>query len=94
MLCYNRVLLFFIITGLMDRNSASEFRSTQDREILEPPRNVRVQVTADGYLVTWDPPLAGKDNVKLYIVRWFRGPAEENLHGRAETTDSFYLGKI
>lgn len=58
-------------------------------EGLEPPKNLKVQVTAEGYLVTWDPPLNA--DIKLYVVRWFRGTTDEHLHGRAETTDTFYL---
>ncbi|KAG8034146.1 hypothetical protein G9C98_001230 [Cotesia typhae] len=60
-------------------------------ESLEPPQNLKVQVTAEGYLVTWDPP--SNANIKLYVVRWFRGSTDEHLHGRAETTDTFYLIK-
>ncbi|XP_057335997.1 protein borderless isoform X2 [Microplitis mediator] len=74
----------------LNRNSASEFKSTQE-EGLEPPKNLKVQVTAEGYLVTWDPPLNA--DIKLYVVRWFRGTTDEHLHGRAETTDTFYLIK-
>lgn len=54
--------------------------------------NVRVQATVQGYLVTWEPPAYGKEQVRLYAVRWFRGPSEQ-LYGRAETTDTYYLGK-
>ncbi|CAD6233973.1 GSCOCG00007436001-RA-CDS [Cotesia congregata] len=75
--------------GQLNRNLASEFKSTQ--ESLEPPQNLKVQVTAEGYLVTWDPP--SNANIKLYVVRWFRGSTDEHLHGRAETTDTFYLIK-
>lgn len=56
------------------------------------PVNVRVQATVEGYLVTWEPPEYGKNLVRLYTVRWFRGPSE-HLYGRAETTDTYYLGK-
>lgn len=56
------------------------------------PVNVRVQATVEGYLVTWEPPEYGKHQVRLYTVRWFRGPSE-HLYGRAETTDTYYLGK-
>lgn len=56
-----------------------------------PPVNVRVQATVQGYLVTWEPPAYGKEQVRLYAVRWFRGPSEQ-LYGRAETTDTYYLG--
>ncbi|XP_015108943.1 protein borderless isoform X1 [Diachasma alloeum] len=88
-----RVLTQNTKTGSLDRNSASEFRSTQDEETnVEPPRNVRVQVTGEGYLVTWEPPVDGKDMIKSYTVRWFRDPAE-TLYGRAETVDTFYLVK-
>lgn len=57
-----------------------------------PPRNAKVQPTAEGYLVTWDPPLYGKELVRYYNVKWFRGTTER-LYGRAETADPFYLGQ-
>ena len=56
-----------------------------------PPRNAKVQPTADGYLVTWDPPAYGKELVRYYSVKWFREPADQ-LYGRANTEDLFYLG--
>ncbi|KAL0101927.1 hypothetical protein PUN28_018468 [Cardiocondyla obscurior] len=76
----------------IDENSASEYRSSQDIESMGPPRNVRVQATVEGYLVTWEPPALGKNQVRLYIVKWYRGPTE-HLYGRAETTDTYYLVK-
>lgn len=60
-------------------------------EITGPPLNVRVQATVEGYLVTWEPPEYGKNLVRLYTVSWYRGPSEQ-LYGRAETTDTYYLG--
>ncbi|XP_034950863.1 protein borderless isoform X2 [Chelonus insularis] len=77
-------------SGTVNLNSASEFRSSQ--ESIEPPQDVKVQPTAEGYLVTWEPPANVKD-IKIYIVRWFRGSTEKHLHGRAETTDTYYLVK-
>ncbi|KAK2581280.1 hypothetical protein KPH14_008070 [Odynerus spinipes] len=74
-----------------DQNSASEFRSPKEEEKMGPPRNVRVQATLEGYLVTWEPPSEGVGQVRLYSVRWFRGPRQ--LYGLAETTDTYYLVK-
>ncbi|XP_036144279.1 protein borderless-like [Monomorium pharaonis] len=48
-----------------------------------PPRNVRVQATVEGYLVTWEAPDLGKNQVRLYTVKWYRGPSD-HLYGRAE----------
>ncbi|XP_066598150.1 protein borderless [Prorops nasuta] len=78
----------------IDENSASEFRSPQvsENEAMGPPRNVRVQPTVEGYLVTWEPPSYGTNQVRLYTVRWYRGPTN-NLYGRADTTDTYYLVK-
>ncbi|OXU19625.1 hypothetical protein TSAR_016370 [Trichomalopsis sarcophagae] len=73
-------------------NIASEFRSPKENDEVGPPRNVRVQSTAEGYLVTWDPPENGKEQVKYYTVRWFRGPSE-HLYGRAVTPDTYFLVK-
>ncbi|KMQ92911.1 protein turtle [Lasius niger] len=75
----------------INENSASEYRSPQE-ESMGSPVNVRVQATVEGYLVTWEPPEYGKNLVRLYTVRWFRGPSE-HLYGRAETTDTYYLVK-
>ncbi|XP_053979898.1 protein borderless isoform X2 [Hylaeus anthracinus] len=88
---FSKTLRIFTQPHMIDENSASEYRSPPD-EKTGPPLNVRVQATVEGYLVTWDPPSYGKDQVRLYAVRWFRGPSER-LYGRAETTDTYYLVK-
>lgn len=54
------------------------------------PRDVGVHFTDDGYLVTWDPPEYGLDELRLYIIRWFQGP-REYLYGTAETKNSSYI---
>ncbi|XP_012062720.1 PREDICTED: protein turtle [Atta cephalotes] len=89
---FSKALRIFTQPSSIDENSASEYRSQQDTEIMGPPRNVRVQATVEGYLVTWEPPDLGKNLVRLYTVRWYRGPSE-HLYGRAETTDTYYLVK-
>ncbi|XP_024870972.1 protein borderless isoform X1 [Temnothorax curvispinosus] len=89
---FSKALRIFTQPTSVDENSASEYRSPQEIEIMGPPRNVRVQATVEGYLVTWEPPFMGKNQVRLYTVRWYRGPSE-HLYGRAETTDTYYLVK-
>lgn len=64
-----------------------------DEELMSAPQNVKVQPTVEGYLVTWDPPSTGANQVRLYTVKWFRGPIDQ-LYGRAETSDTFYLGNF
>ncbi|KAK9307852.1 hypothetical protein QLX08_001924 [Tetragonisca angustula] len=88
---FSKTLRIFTQPNLIDENSASEYRSPPD-DRMGPPLNVRVQATVQGYLVTWEPPAYGKEQVRLYAVRWFRGPSEQ-LYGRAETTDTYYLVK-
>ena len=88
---FSKTLRIFTQPHLIDENSASEYRSPPD-ERMGPPLNVRVQATVEGYLVTWEHPAYGKEQVRLYVVRWFRGPSER-LYGRAETTDTYYLVK-
>ncbi|XP_017878813.1 protein borderless isoform X1 [Ceratina calcarata] len=88
---FSKTLRVFTRPDSMNENSASEYRSPPD-DRMGPPSNVRVQATAQGYLVTWEPPAYGKEQVRLYTVRWFRGPSER-LYGRAETTDTYYLVK-
>lgn len=55
------------------------------------PRDVRVHETSNGFLVTWDPPEYGVDELRSYVVQWFKGP-EEYLHGSGETTNTSFLG--
>ncbi|XP_076238874.1 borderless isoform X2 [Calliopsis andreniformis] len=88
---FSKTLRIFTQPTSIDENSASEYRSPPD-ERMGPPLNVRVQATVEGYLVTWEPPAYGKEQVRMYAVRWFRGPSEI-LYGRAETTDTYYLVK-
>lgn len=54
--------------------------------------NLSVSVKPDGYLVSWDSPEYGKEMLGLYVVRWYLEP-EHRLHGKAETTNNFYLGE-
>lgn len=89
---FSKALRIFTQPSAVDENSASEYRSPQETEIVGPPRNVRVQATVEGYLVTWEPPDLGKNLVRLYTVKWYRGPSE-HLYGRAETIDTYYLVK-
>ncbi|CAL7934633.1 unnamed protein product [Xylocopa violacea] len=88
---FSKTLRIFTQPTSLDENSASEYRSPPD-DRMGPPLNVRVQATVQGYLVTWEPPAYGKEQVRLYTVKWFRGPSER-LYGRAETTDTYYLVK-
>ncbi|KAG8287966.1 hypothetical protein J6590_025304 [Homalodisca vitripennis] len=41
------------------------------------PLNVRVELSAEGYLVEWDPPTLGVDILDHYVVRWFRHGHEQ-----------------
>ncbi|XP_043252738.1 protein borderless isoform X2 [Colletes gigas] len=88
---FSKTLRIFTQPHMIDENSASEYRSPPD-ERMGPPLNVRVQATVEGYLVTWEPPAYGKEQVRLYTVGWFRGPSER-LYGKEETTDTYYLVK-
>ncbi|XP_012265467.1 protein borderless isoform X2 [Athalia rosae] len=90
---FSKALRIFTKPSLIDQNSASEFRSPKESaEYMSAPRNLRVQPTVEGYLVTWEPPDNGREQVRIYTVRWFRGPLE-HLYGKAETTDTYYLVK-
>lgn len=57
------------------------------------PRNVCVYPTSEGYLITWDPPEYGGDELRIYVVRWYEGP-REHLQGTAETKNTSYLGEL
>jgi hypothetical protein len=56
-----------------------------------PPRNVSVRLTADGYLVTWQPPEFGRDELRAYRVRWTQA-STEFFYGSAETQDNTFIG--
>jgi hypothetical protein len=58
-----------------------------------PPRNVFVNVKPDGYLVTWDAPEYGQDQLGLYLLRWYMQP-EHKLLGSIETRNNYYTGWI
>ncbi|XP_047119273.1 protein borderless [Schistocerca piceifrons] len=68
-------------------SSAQELGSFQQ---IGPPHNVTVQLTDDGYMVSWEPPLFGSEDLKSYTVRWTEGPRQQ-LYGRADTTDTFFV---
>nr|CAD7574650.1 unnamed protein product [Timema californicum] len=55
-----------------------------------PPRNVSVSPSRDGYLVTWEPPDLGMEDLLNYRVRWSQ-EGKEHLHGQAEVTTNRYL---
>lgn len=55
-----------------------------------PPRNVSVRLTADGYLVTWQPPEFGHDELRAYRVRWTQASIEF-FYGSAETQDTTFI---
>jgi hypothetical protein len=56
-----------------------------------PPRNVSVRPTADGYVVTWQPPEFGRDELRAYRVRWTQA-SMEFFYGSAETQDTTFIG--
>ena len=68
----------------------NQFASGRDQE-LGPPRDLKVHVTSDGFLVVWEPPEFGLQNLRVYIVRWLQGPWE-HLAGTSETKNTSYLG--
>lgn len=53
------------------------------------PRNVHVDLTANGYLITWDPPELGAHAVQKYQIRWFREGGEQFLE-KGETKQHSY----
>jgi hypothetical protein len=55
-----------------------------------PPRNLSVTLTADGYLVTWQPPDFGSDELRTYRLRWTQA-SREYIYGSAETQDTSFL---
>lgn len=60
---------------------------------LGPPIDVRIHATPDGYLLTWNPPEFGLEDLRIYIIKWFQGP-HQHLVGSAETKNTSYLSKL
>lgn len=58
-----------------------------------PPRNLTVNQTSAGdeFVVSWQPPEYGVENLRLYVIRWYREPGHF-LHGSAETSNHYYIG--
>lgn len=80
------------------RTKAEDYEEPEDlpRDILPfsqigPPRNVSVDFCSEGFLVQWQPPDYGIDQLGLYVVRWFLEP-EHKMHGKAETRNTNYTG--
>lgn len=71
--------------------SASPSKSSSKPPIGQPT-NVCVHSTEDGYLLTWDPPEYGLDELRVYVIQWFEGP-REHLYATTETKNTSYLGK-
>jgi hypothetical protein len=58
-----------------------------------PPRNVSVRLAVDGYLVTWQPPEFGSNELRAYRVRWSQA-SREYICSSAETQDTSFLGEL
>lgn len=56
------------------------------------PRDLGIRLTTEGYMLEWLPPLHGRDLLRVYIVRWFRG-TDEDVMGTAETKNNYYLSE-
>lgn len=54
------------------------------------PRNITITPTEEGFLISWEPPEYGIENLKTYVLRWFQGP-EDYLFGSIETINTSYL---
>ncbi|XP_034256126.1 protein borderless isoform X2 [Thrips palmi] len=70
-----------------------EFRtSIGSFQQIGPPRNVSVRVSSEGYLVHWDPPAFGAEDLKHYVVRWARGAPDSGYlpSGSDATEDLSY----
>lgn len=72
-----------------------EGESDQFKGSLPPvgyPRNVTVNPSSDGLMVTWENPEYGMENLKMYIVRWSQGH-DDYIFGSAETINNSMLSK-
>lgn len=58
-----------------------------------PPPNVSVRLVVDGYLVTWQPPEFGGNELRAYRVQWTHA-SREYICSSAETQDTSFLGEV
>lgn len=72
---------------------AVQFKGSESNPPIGYPNNISIHITEDGYLVTWDPPEHGIENLRIYVVRWYQGP-HEYLSGTAETKNTSFLGSF
>lgn len=58
------------------------------------PRNLTVNQTSasNEFVASWNAPAFGEENLKLYVVRWWREPGHI-LQGVAETRNHYYVGE-
>lgn len=70
-------------------NELTVFLDLSSSKSIGSPKNINVQITNDGCLITWDPPDEGLDDLEYYEIRWVENEAVVS----AVTTDPFYLGK-
>lgn len=75
----------------VDGHSLSTPNKSHSKPPIGYPRNVCVYPTSEGYLLTWDPPEFGGEELRIYVIRWYEGP-REHLQGTAETKNTSYLG--
>lgn len=60
---------------------------TEPFQQISQPTEVRVELSAEGYRVEWEPPALGADILAHYMVRWHRH-GHERLAETLETTDT------
>lgn len=68
------------------------YSSASTNQVVGSPNNISIHITEEGYLVTWDPPSFGLDNLRGYVLKWYEGD-DDLLTGSIETTNTSYLGK-
>lgn len=78
---------------LFRRRAPHLLKSNRFFFVIEPfqqisrPTEVRVDLSAEGYRVEWEPPALGADILAHYVVRWHRH-GHERLTETLETTDT------
>ncbi|KAL5281061.1 hypothetical protein ACFFRR_004838 [Megaselia abdita] len=71
-------------------NSHQPLASAPQIGSVGPPRNFFVMEKKDGFVLTWDPPENGLDQLRIYIIRWWL-EEDTKLYGSAETIETYYL---
>lgn len=59
---------------------------------ISSPRNLRVHLDVEGYLVSWEPPELGAKSLRVYTVSWYEDGRKSEVI-KADTTENSFIVK-